>query len=322
MYRVVGHTGLAGVLAARAACSAEGVCGLERQKKWYGSLGRLLLPVSVTRSRWDRRFLEGRASKIEKDPVWILQEMKLNHEHSDPQTVLSLEIMALMEDESALLMAAAALCAFNGRGFVRRLRTALKGKVAWNKKDFGQCLEALLKQTSVKEIFTDSFDLRAYRSMRPRTLLTKRLLRVKRFQLPQGHSLRAKKNSTPISRKQLSCLAARTFGTLLGRNLVALLEMFFEQSSQSSHSFPTFRQQAGAVLGPGAVAGANILAGLPKGLSGGGKLIDIISGFETSKFHIKRLRRLLRVEAGRLRKLRGLKPGSASQSFGIIGEWY
>ena len=57
-----------------------------------------------------------------------------------------------------------------------------------------------------------------------------------------------------------------------------------------------------------AVAGANILAGLPKGLSGGGKLIDIISGFETSTVHIKRLRRLLRVEAGRLRKLRGLKP--------------
>ena len=44
--------------------------------------------------------------KIVKNPVWILEEMKLNHEHSDPQPSLSLQILNKTEDESAWLMAA------------------------------------------------------------------------------------------------------------------------------------------------------------------------------------------------------------------------
>ena len=62
---------------------------------------------NATIFRWDRDFQEqGPVSKRVKNPMWILQDMKLHHEHSDPQTLLSLQILNKMEDESAWLMAA------------------------------------------------------------------------------------------------------------------------------------------------------------------------------------------------------------------------
>lgn len=158
-------------------------------------------------------------------------------------------------------------------------------------------IEKALAKRPRKRIFTRSFDRHAT-AIVDEQLLSSRLEKVRKIGLkkPDG-GLKGGKGGATASRKSLSVLFGTTLSPLLGRNAFAYLERHFMDKtfrSQVWHGLPTWVKASGTVMGEGALAGANLLAGEIKNYNNPPvSVADLIRGFESGTVSIKRLRRLI-----------------------------
>ena len=116
-YRIEGLQGLAGVLVARRAVSAEKRTR-KQQMEFYSAVDQLLLEVRFRKISYDASWTEKSAVVCRSSAKSLLQHAKINSEDSDPQTLQCLEVLAhVSQDADTLCAVAATLASFNGRAF-------------------------------------------------------------------------------------------------------------------------------------------------------------------------------------------------------------
>ena len=170
-----------------------------------------------------------------------------------------------------------------------QLLGAMKMEALETKEDFVKIVKQVVAKQKLDNVFTASFDKRTY-NLKPknmRRVIQTRFHKTENFSVdPLG--LRAAIGKLAISRKQLAVCLGRAIGPLQGRNILAIMELACGEYL-SKHAKPTF---AACIMGPGAIAGANLLLGKLKGAKTSGV------GLADCK-----LRSLLRAELKRLRRV-------------------
>lgn len=208
---------------------------------------------------------------------------------------------AMSSAEHAELVCAAGLGLFNHRTFVSNLKDACQNYVNSTGKQvsanaFLNILEKQIRKSARSKLFTTSFDIVATADPSPE-LVTARLQKVKKFHLKKGQGqLKANARGACISRKALSLAFGTQCSVLLGRNAYSLLEQHYEARCKPQGR-PTWLNEPGSLMGPGALIGANILAEELRNFQiQTSSFTDMVRNYELSTIAVKRWKRLLREE--------------------------
>lgn len=203
--------------------------------------------------------------------------------------------------EQAEVTCATALALFNHRSFVSCLKEACRAKeersgTKVSRREFLLLLEKLVKKTAAKKLFTDSFDVAAT-NRAGADLVASRLGKVKNMNLKKSMGpLKSSKAGNCISRKSLSLAFGSHCGALLGRNAFSLLEQHYFAKCKPQGR-PGWLTEVGSLMGPGALAGGNILGEEVKNFHAQTSCFaDLVRHFELGTIPIKRWKRLLREE--------------------------
>eukprot|EP00959_Pyramimonas_sp_CCMP1952_P362622 7594053-Pyramimonas_sp.AAC.1 len=121
-------------------------------------------------------------------------------------------------------------------------------------------------------------------------------------------------NFDNASRLEVSLDLVRACGKFLGKNAFSLLE----QSYANNYRRPGWCSQHGSLMGPGALAGVNIINGTWKQSgTGSTQLGDVLQQFDDSHANMQKLRRLFREDLQSLqvlvKKTRGAKRALARE---------
>lgn len=207
-----------------------------------------------------------------------------------------------MSGEQAEPTCAAALSFFNSEKFTQHFLRECKavhkrnGEEKLTKAQVLEVLDKLLKVTKPKDLFTTSFDRHATANPTP-DFVKQRQAKVKAFHLKKKlGNLKSGMSGKSIKRKALSLAFCSQLSTLLGRNALSYLEMYFFNKCKPQGR-PSWLREGGACMGPGALGGFNLLSGeyktrnaAPTGLA------DMVRNYELSTIAVKRLKRAIREE--------------------------
>jgi len=285
----------------------------ERQKSFYEKVDELLMPLAFSVQKFNQHGLLIPVGSRSLPASTCLSLCKINDEPSEPQRRTSVEALTQVETSwSALATAAAGVALFNHRTTVDRFQDALRKRRARDDKPVTrdgilETLQAVIRKRPLSKLFTKSFDKHAT-AWPDQQLVDGRMRKVRKIGLkrPDG-ALRGGKAGCVASRKSLSIMFGTTLSPLLGRNAFAYMERFFvEKACQADAAVgvPTWVKSCGTLMGEGALAGSNLLAGEIKNYNiHPGSTADVVRGFENSTISIKRLRKHLRKEIGRLQNV-------------------
>ena len=325
-YKIDGLLGIAGILIAR---RAVGKGGYDRtaQKRFYEKMDSMLSPLefSVRRLNPHGFFQPAEARCMLASKCLML--CKINDEPSDPQTLQSVDALNYLEKQwSSLATGAAAVALFNHRSTVQRFRTACSkqhrelGRLL-QRKDVLDILDVLLPKIPLQKLFTRSFDRHAT-ALPDADLVASRLKKVRQIGLKKlDGGLKGGRGGATASRRSLAMKFGTGLSPLLGRNAFAYLERYFiDRATQPGgwHGLPAWVQSAGTLMGEGALAGGNLIAGEVKNYNSHASTTgDLARGFENSTVSVKRLRRMLQEEVTRLEALQ-VSPKKRSMQMQLI----
>ena len=110
----------------------------------------------------------------------ILKNCRINDEGSDPQTCESLLLFGSVQRKSAALRVVAMILGLiNGRGYLRRLASALDPEKKLGAMEFLEKVSRVMEACPESELFTASFNREAWYSKSKRHIARRRLLAVR-----------------------------------------------------------------------------------------------------------------------------------------------
>ena len=300
-YKVSGVDGLAGILIARRACGMEGVARSE-QAVFYKKCGAFLQDFSFGVTKMARNGVDMVTVQKSVPASYVLSNCQINDERTDPQTVMALDCLAQCATRDHVELTCCALLAmFNGRVFVAKLRKDMM-KAAVEKggrllrEELLAIADRLLQACRLADLFTTSFDRRAHHSASA-DLVASRRKKVAQFHLKKKEgALKGCPGRKAVTKKCMAMAFAQRLCVLLGRNALSLLELHYKQKS---HLFgaPPWVGERGALFGPGALMGANLLRGEWKARHASTQsFVDVMSNYDDAPLHTKRFKKLIRAE--------------------------
>lgn len=149
---------------------------------------------------------------------------------------------------------------------------------------------------SKADLFTSSFNKQAFhkKDVNKVKLAYTRISNVRKF------ALKCKNLTRNVSRYELSMRFAVGLSRLIGKNAFSL----FEQSVQRKLRVPGWVKERGTIMGPGAIAGSNLIKGRFKQYrKPTDSVVDLKTDFEKSTKFVKRFKRLISKEIKRLIEL-------------------
>ncbi|CAK0849998.1 unnamed protein product [Prorocentrum cordatum] len=284
------------------------VSGRSAQAAYYQSLdGHNMLPDVFVKYHVMNQQGDAADVHVRRSAATVLTNCKINEEYTDPLIVLCLRIIDKVRAKSFERRMAAAVCAtINGRSFLKELLKKLVGE-GWTGAQFWETAHTLVHNIDPEQLFTGAFNKQALESKSKRELANKRLIRIR-------DKMNQDINFDNASRLQVSLDLVKVCGKFLGKNAFSLLE----QSYANRCRRPGWCSQRGALMGPGAVAGVNIISGMWKQSGTGSAMLgDALQQWDESHDNMEELRRLFRND---LNSLRTLARKSRGEKRALAGE--
>ena len=220
----------------------------------YCNVDDVLLPCC-----WTYRHADGTQTKVNRPPSFVLRNMKLNDETTDPSTKSNVKVVGRMKNESLPLRYAAAIVGkLNHRVFANKLELATRESKDMSCEDSLTKVLDLVRAVPEEHIFTDAFDTSTRDKAKKREAADGSKTSAE-FADSLLHSAQAKHvDLKNVTRLELSIYFQQQLGLLTGKNAFSVLEQFYRERKNEGRQCWTWASSAGSLMGPGGKSGANI----------------------------------------------------------------
>jgi hypothetical protein len=297
-------------------CRAAAPSSRAKQAEFYESLFNMENRLTTVKYEKMNPDFEWMRKSRSIDKVLLLQAFKLNFEDTDEQTVQFDRIgMKIDRTSSTLRMAAACTTLINSKDFSDHLEDEMyAGEKIWRARGIFKATVAW-GVSNAHKAFTTSYDIRtaAMNAQNKRRCFDSRMRRISKH-VQCKTSVRRKSTKT----RKLQLNAVKAFGGLLGKNYISRLQRLV--SYGPGRKLPHWVKERGAVFGPGAHSGRNVIEGKAFNyLTDRGHASEQASDFDESKKWCDAMRRKIMTVATKSTDIRIKQAGRTLKDKGDIG---